>query len=306
MVAPNDARLFEQLVQKLASHSRLRRSWPLTGGVSAEVTALEIERPDGTTTRLVVRRHGATDLRRNPQIAADEFRLLRLLRSAGVAVPAPYYLDQSGELFPTPYLVIEYVEGTTEFAPADVADLARQLAAQLVRIHTLDATTLDLSFLPRQADLYAALLRERPASVDHSLDEGRIRATLEPLWPLPQRNPVVLLHGDFWPGNILWRDGRLAAVIDWEDAAVGDPLADLANARLELLCAFGADAMQVFTEQYQAQAAVDVTALPHWDLCAAFRAIPKIAGWGLDAPAEARVRAGLRSLIAAAFDQLAV
>jgi aminoglycoside phosphotransferase (APT) family kinase protein len=34
---------------------------------------------------------------------------------------------------------------------------------------------------------------------------------------------------------VLWRDGRIVAVIDWEDAQVGDPLADLANTRLELL-----------------------------------------------------------------------
>ena len=34
--------------------------------------------------------------------------------------------------------------------------------------------------------------------------------------PPVQVNRPVLLHGDFWPGNILWRDGRLVAVIDWE------------------------------------------------------------------------------------------
>jgi aminoglycoside phosphotransferase (APT) family kinase protein len=38
-----------------------------------------------------------------------------------------------------------------------------------------------------------------------------------------------VLHGDYWPGNVLWRDGRLVGVIGWEEAAFGDPLADLAN-----------------------------------------------------------------------------
>ena len=61
----------------------------------------------------------------------------------------------------------------------------------------------------------------------------------------------MLLHGDFWPGNILWRYGQLVAVIDWEDAALGDPLADVANSRLEILWAFGIDAMQSFTHYYQ-------------------------------------------------------
>ena len=50
----------------------------------------------------------------------------------------------------------------------------------------------------------------------------------------------------------MWRDGHLVAVIDWEDACVGDPLADLATARVELLCQYGTDAMDRFTERYRA------------------------------------------------------
>jgi aminoglycoside phosphotransferase (APT) family kinase protein len=96
----------------------------------------------------------------------------------------------------------------------------------------------------------AEKLRERPVTVDESLDEGRIRDALEAVWPLPQRNPSALLHGDFWPGNTLWRDGQLMAIIDWEDAQFGDPLADVANSRLEILWAFGIDVMQRFTHQY--------------------------------------------------------
>jgi aminoglycoside phosphotransferase (APT) family kinase protein len=36
-------------------------------------------------------------------------------------------------------------------------------------------------------------------------------------------------------------------VLDWEDAAIGDPLADVANVRLELLWARGIEAMEPFT-----------------------------------------------------------
>jgi aminoglycoside phosphotransferase (APT) family kinase protein len=37
----------------------------------------------------------------------------------------------------------------------------------------------------------------------------------------------VWLHADLMPGNLLLRDGRLAAVIDWGAVAVGDPAVDL-------------------------------------------------------------------------------
>ncbi|HEU5369858.1 MAG TPA: hypothetical protein VFU69_15405, partial [Ktedonobacterales bacterium] len=93
---------FAQVLYKFAPQSRLLRAWDLQGGVSARVTALEIERPDGQHEKLLVRQHGAADLASNPQIAADEFGLLRVLRSVGLPAPTPYYLDESGEMFATP------------------------------------------------------------------------------------------------------------------------------------------------------------------------------------------------------------
>ncbi|HEY0215490.1 MAG TPA: aminoglycoside phosphotransferase family protein [Cellulomonas sp.] len=42
--------------------------------------------------------------------------------------------------------------------------------------------------------------------------------------------PAVWFHGDVAPGNLLLRDGRLAAVIDFGCAGVGDPACDLAVA----------------------------------------------------------------------------
>jgi aminoglycoside phosphotransferase (APT) family kinase protein len=79
-----------------------------------------------------------------------------------------------------------------------------------------------MAFLPKFEERVAKLLRGRLARVDEALDEGRIRSVLEKAWPFPQRNASVLLHGDFWPGNTLWKDGQLVAIIDWEDAASGD------------------------------------------------------------------------------------
>ena len=109
-------------------------------------------------------------------------------------------------------------------------------------------------------------------------------------WPPPRRNPPALLHGDVWPGNLLWRGGRLQAVIDWEDAALGDPLADLANARLELFIAHGEDAMAALTRHYLALSEIDATTLPLWDLWAALRPIAGLPGWGLAPAAEHRLR----------------
>jgi len=297
---------FEKVVHKIDPQSKLLRTWELKGGISVRVTVLEIERPDGHTQKMVVRQHGDVDLKHNPNIAADEFKLLQLLQSVGVAAPLPYHLDQSGDIFSTPYLVIAYIEGKTEFAPSNVPDFILQLATQLYRIHHVDCSHLDVSFLPQQEKRYAEKLKERPTNVDESVDEGHIRDVLESVWPLPQRNPSVLLHGDFWPGNIVWKDTQLAAVIDWEDAALGDPLADVANGRREILWAFGIDAMRSFTHQYQALTTIDFTHLPYWDLCAALRTASQIAEWATDDISKKTMREGHTWFITQAFEKLSV
>jgi aminoglycoside phosphotransferase (APT) family kinase protein len=115
-----------------------------------------------------------------------------------------------------------------------------------------------------------------------------------------------LLHGDFWPGNVLWKDGQLVGIIDWEDAALGDPLADVANSRLEMLWAFGIDAMQSFTRQYQAMTTIDFINLPFWDLCAALRPAAKFAEWAADDATEKTMRERHRWFIAQAFKKLSV
>ncbi|HEY3342067.1 MAG TPA: aminoglycoside phosphotransferase family protein [Anaerolineae bacterium] len=295
---------FQQVVHRIDPHSTLLRTWELQGGVSAQVTALEIQQPDGQIVKMVVRQHGAADVRQNPHVAADEYRLLQILHAAGLATPVPYLLDQSSEIMPGPYIVVSYIEGESEFAPAQLPDFIHQLAAQLSKIHLVGGCNLDLSFLPMQEKVSANLLKQRPANLDESIDEGHIRDVLESVWPLPARNKPVLLHGDYWPGNILWKGGQLAGVIDWEDAKVGDPLADLGNTRLEILWAYGVDAMSLFTASYQSMTTLEFSHLPFWDMCAALRPASKIAEWARNDEIEKRMRERHHFFITQAFQML--
>ncbi len=276
---------FRRLVRLLDPAATLLQTWPLTGGVSATVTVVELARANGERERVIVRRHGEADLGRNPHVARDEFALLHHVHGAGLPVPRPLLASDAGDPFPAPALVIAFVEGATEFAPANQQGYLTTAATTLARIHRLAASP-ELAFLPR---LVLAPGR-RPAQLDVAMGEGRIRDALASAANRPQANPNVLLHGDYWPGNLLWRDGELAAVIDWEDAHTGDPLADLGNSRLEFLWAFGPEAMAAFTSAYLAQAKIDTSNLPAWDLWAALRPCGKLGTWGLEPDDERRMR----------------
>jgi len=201
----------------------------------------------------------AVELRRADGEA--ERLVIRRHRRAAMEFRLLRLLQAAGVAAPSPRhadeecIVTSYVEGESGTGQNDPA----QLAAALAELHRVDRSAVDLSFLPRLAD--------GPAQHE------------------------ILFHGDFWPGNTLWRAGRLVALIDWEDAAVGDPLADLANGRLEVLFAFGEDAMDGFTDAYRAEMSeLDYGDLPRWDLFAVRRLLPEIPNWGLDHAKEEELR----------------
>jgi aminoglycoside phosphotransferase (APT) family kinase protein len=264
---------FRQLVQQLAPDGKLQHSWPLTGGLSAKMIAFTIEYTGGQTRKLIWRSYDEGQLEANSASVAREFQLLQIVQALALAAPAPHALDLSGEIFPAPYLLIEYIEGQMIFAPADRDTHLRQLATHLAQIHGADYTSFDLSFLPERGNDCAEMGQKRPVQPRSSPDEDRIRHTLASLWPFSQRNSSTLLHGDYWPGNTLWQNGQLVAVIDWEDAEWGDPLIDLARSRSEIVWIFGVEAMNTFTHYYQSLMPLDITHLPYWDLCAALRFI---------------------------------
>lgn len=264
---------FEKISQNIFPQSILRSVWLLHGGISAGMTVLEVEMIDGRSQKIIVRSH------QNPVVADNEFRLLQQINCLGLAAPRPVHLDLSGQIMAAPYLVVDYNEGEMEFAPGNLDDYVRQLAVQLAKIHTVNSTTIDLTFLPQRGHGCAELKRPLTNLIS-PFDAKHLRAALT-AHPLPPGNGAALLHGDFWPGNSLWWNGRLTAVIDWEDAQLGDPLIDLAQSRSEIVWIFGEAAMVAFTQHYQSLADWDYGNLPYWDLCAALRFL-RLAGGGFD------------------------
>ena len=85
------------------------------------------------------------------------------------------------------------------------------------------------------------------------------------------------------------------AVIDWEDARLGDPLADLATARVELLCRYGDEAMERFTDRYLVAhhdtiGPLELDSLALWELYVSAAALGTMGDWGLEPAEEAQRR----------------
>ena len=268
---PPGAPLLSAVVRRFAPDARVVAASGMDGGESATMTSITLERAGGARESVILRQVGDANLAADPDAAENEARVLDALSRTGLPVPRALHLDQSRRLLPRPFLVVTFLEGAPDYDPSDRTGAAQQMAGFLARLHAIDTGRDDLVAVPRR---HGPL--DGPSSRSDRLPGAfrGARELLEASSPPPVRNPEALLHGDFWAGNVLWRDGRLSGVVDWEDAAVGDPLADLAIARVDMSWGFGREAMEAFTARYAGCTGSDLYALPYWDLRAALRQAP--------------------------------
>lgn len=250
----------------------LLRSSPLTGGVSSRVEALEIGLPDGSTRAVVLRSPGPPWKPHNPELARREHDLLGWLHARGLPVPRPLLLAGPA------HYVMERVQGSVD--PPHLEDALEQMAETLARLHALPLE--EAPPLPAREDPIAWLLEHLPE------DQRELRAALARAPAREARRTLV--HGDFWPGNLLWRDGALVAVLDWEDVAVGDPLSDVACCHLELRYKHGLEIADRLVASYARRAAVDRDGLALWQALVSTAALDAMALWGLEPSLEAHMR----------------
>jgi aminoglycoside phosphotransferase (APT) family kinase protein len=172
---------------------------------------------------------------------AREFRVIAALAPTGVPVPATLLFCADETVLGAPFYVMERVDGVVfrSRAQTDVLtaeqrrDLAFAMMDTLAALHTVDPAAVGLAdfgrpegFLARQVRRWGAQLdrsRSRPLPGIEELRE-RLAATV------PEgANAGRIVHGDYRLDNLLAEADPVSvrAVLDWEMATLGDPLADL-------------------------------------------------------------------------------
>jgi aminoglycoside phosphotransferase (APT) family kinase protein len=160
-----------------------------------------------------------------PDAAAREVELARAIYAAGVPSPRA---DEIAEVAGRAGVIYERIIGPSMLAelvahPWRLAALARTLGEVHAAIHAHAFP--GLPRLPEQ-------LAQRIAAAPHLPDAHRAaaRTALDALAQSPGA-AATLCHGDFHPDNVLL-SGRGPLVIDWENATLGDPMADVARTLL--------------------------------------------------------------------------
>ncbi len=218
---------------------------------SGELSARRIGEGGGSNfTFLLERVGGPLVLRRPPRpplppTAHDVVREARLqlaLRDAGFArLPTIVAVCEDESVLGVPFYVMAYLDGyvpTDDLPPglereSERRRLGDDLVDVLVEIHAADVSTPGLAAFARPGSYNERQVRRFAQLWDLNKTREIPKVEEVALWladKLPEPLPPTVVHGDFRLGNtIVARDepSRIAAVLDWEMGAIGDPRADV-------------------------------------------------------------------------------
>ena len=190
--------------------------------------------------RVVLRRPPPPPLPPSAHDVVREARIQQARRPLGVRVPKVLAVCQDESILGVPFYLMEELEGSVISqqlppeidTPAQRRNLAHELLDGLVQLHAVDWEACGLTigkptgYLERQLRRWSGLwevnaTRELSACVELG---RRLQATM------PESPASTVVHGDYRLGNVMVSNhapARLIAILDWEMATIGDPLADL-------------------------------------------------------------------------------
>jgi aminoglycoside phosphotransferase (APT) family kinase protein len=246
-------------------------------------------RIDTAGSSFVLRRKPFGQLLPSAHAVDREYRLLSALHPLGFPVPKPLALCGDPEVIGAIFYVMELARGRP-FAngalPDHTPDMRRRMYEQLIDtladLHTIDPGAAGLgdfgkpgNYFERQVTRWTRQYRD--SQTDDIPQMERLIAYLPA--SLPQQSRTSIVHGDYRIDNVTFDDdGRLTAVLDWELATLGDPLADFSYLAMQWvmpadggaglegldLPALGIPSLEEIVDRYSARSGVSVAGQLDW------------------------------------------
>jgi aminoglycoside phosphotransferase (APT) family kinase protein len=178
-----------------------------------------------------------------PPSAHDVVREARLLEALGpTGLPVPEVLAVCDDEAPigAPFYVMSFVDGhvlTKDLPPelaaaGDPQRIGEELVDKLIALGEIDLERNGLSSFGRPSGYLERQLRRFSGLLEHNATRPLPKLETVAHWleqNLPDSPPATVVHGDYRLGNVMFsRSGpHLTAILDWEMATIGDPLADI-------------------------------------------------------------------------------
>jgi aminoglycoside phosphotransferase (APT) family kinase protein len=217
---------------------------------------------------------------------------LQTAMSHSLRAPELLGLDPEGETAGVTASIETVVPGTTGWPAPTTRERLEAAGEAIARVHGVQpASTRQLPYRPRPiaVDDFAAdrrLGRMPTTALLRAADDHVLAAR-------PDDNSVTFVHGDVWPGNMVWSGSSVQALIDWKTAGVGSPGVDLGELRKQVAIMYGADAPRhvlIGWERASGRRASDVA---YWDAVAALNTPTRLYDETATAGRDAFLRAAL-------------
>jgi aminoglycoside phosphotransferase (APT) family kinase protein len=206
--------------------------------ISGGRSNLTYEVSDGTRT-WVVRRPPLGHVLATAHDMGREYRVITALRDTDVPVPLTYALCTDPDVLGAPFYVMSKVDGVpyrtadqlAEVGPIRARAIAEHMIGTLAVLHAVPPAEVGLADFGRPEGFLARQVRRWKQQLDAS--RSRPLAGIDELHALlaadpPDGSPPAIVHGDYRLDNVLVdADDKVAAVVDWEMATLGDPLTDV-------------------------------------------------------------------------------
>lgn len=187
--------------------------------------------------------------------------------AAGQGVPVSEILaaDAEPEAFPSPFLLMRFSEGEAASSDAGLREAGRHIA-ELHRIEMPKFGHLKgTKYATQQDELVALAGRVRGLQKSGVLSETTAAAVVRTFRRVEGSAKATprLLHGDLHTRHILEEHGAVRAIIDWADAAGGDPLFDLARLSMRSEGGIPETFLSSYTEVHPLPDDIDARLGPH-------------------------------------------
>ena len=170
------------------------------------------------------------------QAAKEQAWLPRLAPLLPLAIPVPLASGSSSDFYPWQWSVYRWLEGTDAGSSAGLGDPARaatELGRFVAALHRVDSAGVPRPGLHNAFRGVPLSNRDRATrAAIHALRDAIDTVVAADCWSAALSSPpwsgnAIVIHGDLQPANLLVRDGRLSAVIDFGCLGAGDPACDL-------------------------------------------------------------------------------
>ena len=229
------ARLFAYLHDHLENFPREARLRQFQGGQSNPTFLLET-----ATQKYVLRKKPPGQLLASAHQIDREYRIQQALRGTDIPVAPMRLYCADPAIIGTEFYIMDFLPGRVfgdvlmpELSPAERGALQLDLFTTIGRLHRLDYSAHGLADFGRPANYVERQLKRWRGQYESAQTEDVPAMTKLMEWlgaHLSERDESAIAHGDFRLGNVMVHpaDPQIIAVLDWELATLGHPLADLA------------------------------------------------------------------------------